>query len=113
MVLPEDDGGALALGNKDAEPIALARWALDAGAHSAWVLGNGSHTRGIDLVAHGADSGVLDYPLPPSVDGQAPRSLPAALAALLASGLPLTEAIDGAHRFARNPGNPIFSVAAR
>ncbi len=108
VVLPSGAGAELLLGSADADPSATAAAVLDAGAHSAWLLGESISGRGVDFVAHGSQSGVLDYPTGPQ---QPLKVLPAALAALLAKGLPLVEAIERAHRFARGVGSPEYAAA--
>lgn len=110
VVLPADDGGAMMLGSADAAPADTAAAVLAAGAHSAWMVGRGIEGRRVDLVAHNGDSGVLDYP---SASDKSSGTVAAALVALLASGLPLRESINQAHRHARDCGNAAYVAASR
>ena len=78
---------------------------INAGAHAAWLVDRDSGVRARDHIYQGTDISVLDYPSPKASVGT--DALPAALAALLARGFSLTEAVEGTQRWCgSNDGLP-------
>jgi hydroxymethylpyrimidine/phosphomethylpyrimidine kinase len=111
-VLPESTSVVLPAGRaqellEDAEdePERVGRRLLDEGAHSVWLRDDEPGTRSVDRLVLGDTVRTLDYPPP----GQAadPEAAPAALAALLARGAPLFEAVEQAHRYVNDIGSAV------
>ncbi len=71
---------------------------LDLGAGAAWVRGVPNQSRRVDVLVDQDGSGLLDYQ-PAHADAE-PHTSAASLAALLALGTKLREAVDRAHRHA-------------
>ncbi len=71
---------------------------LDLGAGAAWVRGVPNQSRRVDVLVDQDGSGLLDYQ-PARADAE-PHTSAASLAALLALGTKLREAVDRAHRHA-------------
>lgn len=69
---------------------------FDAGTRAVWLQGVQHLGRSVDIVVDRDGAGVVDYPTPPS--GAEPQAAAAALAAMLAIGTTLREAIERAHR---------------
>lgn len=108
-LMPQQQAGALLGGSADADPHDTASAILDAGTHAAWLAGDDGGRRVVDIIASGGQTSVIDYP-PTEAGGLVPA---ARLAALLALGLPLHEAINIAHRAARGLGDPAYIASAR
>lgn len=72
---------------------------VEEGARAAWMFDEETATRGMDMVVHTDGAGFLDYP--PPREGSEPHGGPATLAALLARGVLLRDAIEQAHRHCR------------
>lgn len=101
VVLPASRAGEIVEGGADS-PEAAARRLLDEGAHSVWLRDDEPGPRTVDRLAHAGQIQTLDYPMPG--DRCDPEAAAPALAALLARGLPLFEAIERAHRYVNDIG---------
>lgn len=101
VVLPASRAGELLEGGADS-PESAARQLLDEGAHSVWLRDDQPGPRTIDRLAHAGQIQTLDYPVPG--DHADPEAAAPALAALLARGLPLFEAVERAHRYVNDIG---------
>lgn len=86
-------GGEL-LASAPAAPEALAKAIVDAGPLACWLRDDRGAARAVDVLAWEAQVGLLDCP---AVEpGARPETAPAVLAALLALGIPLREAVTRA-----------------
>jgi hydroxymethylpyrimidine/phosphomethylpyrimidine kinase len=104
VVLPASRAGDLIEGGA-VGPEEAARALLDEGAHSVWLRDDAAGTRSVDRVAHASEVRTLDYPLPG--DAADPEGAAPALAALLARGMPLFDAIERAHRYVNDIGTSV------
>jgi hydroxymethylpyrimidine/phosphomethylpyrimidine kinase len=113
VVVHESHVALLVERSADDDPDEQARTAAaeiqSRGPMAAWVVG-GRHNRGLDLIAKSTGIGVLDYPRKKQT--REVESEAAALAALLARGYELDDAIRRAHRQARDLDGDAFLIPA-
>jgi len=83
---------------------------LDLGAGAAWIRGVPNESRRVDIFVDQDGSGLLDYQ--PADEDAEPHTSAASLAALLALGTKLREAVDRAHRHAYGLDRDLHAVQA-
>ena len=100
VVVGADDAGLLVAGRTPAsdDPKEVGERLLGLGARSAWIRAAAHEGRRVDVLVDADGIGLLDYPH--ADDSAEPHTAAAALAALLALGTKLREAVDRAHRHA-------------
>lgn len=98
VVLPATQTGPFVLDvEADVDGMkAVARKVMDDGARAVWLRDASHEGRAVDVLADHKGIGLLDYP--PPEDATLIHLAPAALAAYVALGVKLREAVDRAHR---------------
>lgn len=81
---------------------------LDLGAGAAWIRGVPNQSRHVDVLVDQDGSGLLDYQ--PAGEDAEPHTSAASLAALLALGTKLREAVERAHRHAYGLDRDLYPV---
>ncbi len=111
VVLLERQAVATLLGcAADATIEQAARAVQGTGALAAWVVDQGPYGRGVDYLATATGGGLLDYP---RGHGPGYSAVAGGLAALLAAGMDLREAVERAHRHARGVGDTAYAPVRR
>jgi len=81
---------------------------LALGAGVAWMRASENESRRVDVLVDAKGSGLLDYQ--PAAEDAEPHTAPACLAALLALGTPMREAVERAHRHAYSLDHTLHPV---
>jgi hydroxymethylpyrimidine/phosphomethylpyrimidine kinase len=110
VVLPALRASPLAGANGETvdELRAIGERLIGLGADAAWVRAGENLSRCVDVLVEPRGSGLLDYH--PAGPGAQPHTAPASLAALLALGTKLREAVDRAHRHSYNLDRTLYPV---